>query len=107
MEPSTADTGFMLSIAPLEHPYLSDPFYQRVIEWYLPRDVLDTVKPRLVQFGKEAISDQVHEWVANAERDQPYVKTRNVWGQKYERDRLVTSLGWKELGRWGSRNGCV
>ncbi|KAF2103032.1 hypothetical protein NA57DRAFT_63732 [Rhizodiscina lignyota] len=105
MEPSSADTGFMLSMQPLENPYLSDPAYQRILEWYLPQETLSTIQPRLTKFGDEAVSEQVHEWIGNAERDEPYVKTRNVWGQKYPYDRLVTSNGWKQLGRWGSKNG--
>ncbi|TKA67606.1 hypothetical protein B0A55_09781, partial [Friedmanniomyces simplex] len=65
------------------------------------------LQPRLQAFGKEAVSPQVNEWIADAERQQPYVKTRNVWGGKYAYDRLVTSTGWKELGKWGARNGMV
>ncbi|RDW83667.1 putative acyl-CoA dehydrogenase [Aspergillus mulundensis] len=42
-----------------------------------------------------------------AERNQPYVKGHNVWGEKYAVDRLVTSEGWKRLGAWGAENGVV
>ncbi|OBT85753.1 hypothetical protein VE02_05819 [Pseudogymnoascus sp. 03VT05] len=105
--PSTIDSGFMLSVPQLENPYTSDDSYQRVLEWYLPLSVLNTVRPKLSQFGDEAVSEQIHQWVANAEKEQPYVKTHDVWGKRYPYDRLVTSHGWKEIGKWGARNGVM
>ena len=72
---------------------------------YLPVEVLSVVEPRLTKFAREAISDEVYEWISNAESEQPYVKTRNVWGARYPFDRLVTAHGWKQLGKWGARNG--
>ena len=104
---STPDTGYTLSLPPLENPFTSDESYGRVLGWYLPPDVLEVVKPRLTQFGAEAVSDEVNEWISNAEKEQPYVKTRNVWAERYPYDRLITSHGWKEVGKWGSRNGYV
>jgi hypothetical protein len=103
--PSTIDTGFILSLPKLPNPLTSDRAYQRILSWYLPEPVLDRVLPQLNTFGQEAVSDRVNEWISNAERQQPYVKTRNVWGEKYSHDRLVTSQGWKELGKWGAKNG--
>jgi 2-succinyl-5-enolpyruvyl-6-hydroxy-3-cyclohexene-1-carboxylate synthase len=93
--PSTIDTGFMLSVPQLENPYTSDDSYQRVLEWYLPLSVLNTVRPKLSQFGEEAISEQIHQWVANAEKEQPYVKTHDVWGKPWlERDWEMGSKKW-------------
>ena len=43
--------------------------------------------------------------ISNAENQTPYVKSRNLWGEKYPHDRLVTSEGWKRLGEWGIKNG--
>lgn len=103
--PSTIDTGLILSIPQLPNPATSDLAYQRVLQCYLPSAVLEKLRARLEYFGEEAISDQVNAWISDAERDQPYVKSRNVWGEKYLYDRLVTSHGWKELGRWGISNG--
>lgn len=104
MEPSTIDSGFILSLPKLQNP-ASDVAYQRLLAWYLPQPLLNNLRPRLEKFGDEAISDHINEWISTAERDQPYVKSRNVWGEKYPHDRLVTSEGWKQLGRWGILNG--
>lgn len=103
--PSTIDSGFRLTLPPLPNPATSDPAYTRILQWYLPPVVYSQLRPRLEAFGAEAVSDEVHEWISNAEKQPPYVKTRNVWGEKYPHDRLVTSEGWKRLGAWGVRNG--
>ena len=104
---SNIDNGFILSMPKLPNPATSDPAYNRILSWYLPERVLSKVRPRLEAFGNEAVSDEVNQWISNAERQTPYVKTRNVWGEKYAYDRLVTSQGWKELGRWGAKNGVI
>lgn len=67
--------------------------------------MLKSIEPQLKQFGDEAISEQVNEWIADAETNQPYVKTRDVFNNRYAYDRLMTSHGWKELGKWGIKNG--
>lgn len=103
--PSTTDAGFILSLPRLPNPSTSDPAYQRILSWYLPEPTLGKLRPRLERFGEEAVSDKINEWISNAERDPPYVKSRNIWGEKYPHDRLVTSEGWKRLGEWGIRNG--
>jgi hypothetical protein len=63
--------------------------------------------PHLTRLGDEAVSAKIHEWSADAERNQPYVKGYNVWGERYGVDRLVTSEGWKRLGAWSAENGFV
>ncbi|OAL30953.1 hypothetical protein AYO20_08538 [Fonsecaea nubica] len=107
LRPSTIDSGFILAPHALENPFTSDKSYQRVLEWYLPPSILETVTPRLTKFAEEAISSEVNELISNAESQQPYVKAHNVWGARYPYDRLVTSHGWKELGKWGSKNGVI
>ena len=107
LKASTVDSGFILNPGELENPLTSDPFFQRVLNWYLPSDVLDNAVRGLTKFGDEAISSEIHAWIANAEKDQPYVKQYDVWGRRYPYDKLVTSHGWKKLGEWGARNGFV
>jgi alkylation response protein AidB-like acyl-CoA dehydrogenase len=63
--------------------------------------------PDLTRFGDEAVSDEIQQLVVNAENQQPYVKLHDVWGKRYDYDKLITSHGWKELGKWGARNGVI
>ncbi|KAL4891202.1 hypothetical protein BDV59DRAFT_194415 [Aspergillus ambiguus] len=105
LTPSSADEGYFLSIPPLPNPADSDAVFQRILQWHLPNNILSQITPRLRQFAAEAISEQVNIWIGNAETQQPYIKTRNVWGARFDRDRLITSEGWRQLGKWGLRNG--
>ncbi|KIX04743.1 uncharacterized protein Z518_05613 [Rhinocladiella mackenziei CBS 650.93] len=104
---SMVDKGFVLSLPRLENPFTSDNSYQRIVKAYLPPGVFEIVKPRLTRFAEEAVSDEINEWISNAEKQQPYVKTSDVWGKRFPYDRLITSHGWKELGRWGAKNGVI
>lgn len=103
--PSTIDTGFRLTLPPLPNPATSDAAYTRILTWYLPPAHYATLRPQLERFGAEAVSDEVHAWIANAEICPPYVKVRDVWGQKFGVGRLVTAEGWRGVGGWGVRNG--
>ncbi|RJE24962.1 acyl-CoA dehydrogenase [Aspergillus sclerotialis] len=104
---ASADTGSFTRPVPLENTYTSDTSLQRALSWYLPASTLRSIEPHLSKLGAEAISPRIREWSADAERNQPYVKSYNVWGAKYEVDKLVTTEGWKQLGKWGAKNGVV
>ncbi|KAJ5688553.1 hypothetical protein N7462_002945 [Penicillium macrosclerotiorum] len=106
-QPATAETGYITQPAPLGNTYTSDISLQRSLEWYLPTSTFRSVQPHLIQVGAEAVSETVREWSADAERNQPYVKSHNVWGQRYDYDRLITTEGWKQLGKWGARHRIV
>ncbi|CAG7933835.1 unnamed protein product [Penicillium olsonii] len=106
-QPATADSGYITEPVSLENTYTSDPSLQRTLEWYLPSATLQSVRPHLTQLGAEAISERVREWSGDAERNVPYVKSHNVWGKRYDYDRLITTEGWKQLGKWGARNKIV
>lgn len=67
--------------------------------------MIGKIAPELRLFGSDAISADINSLIANAESQQPYVKAHNVWGARYESNGLVTSTGWKELGKWGIKNG--
>ena len=107
LRPSTVDSGFVLQPEQLENPFTADPSFSRVLSQYLPGSVLQKLTPSLRRFGSEAVSPETYAWISNAERQQPYVKQYNIWGQRYPVDRLVTSHGWKEVGKWGIRRGVV
>ncbi|KAL4960739.1 putative acyl-CoA dehydrogenase [Aspergillus stella-maris] len=105
--PATATTGHFTRPAPLENTYTSDPALKRILEWYLPKQHLPTLTPQLTRIGDEAISEQIKEWSADAERNQPYVKGYNVWGEQYDVNKLVTGEGWKRLKGWSAAHGVV
>ncbi|KAF7166278.1 hypothetical protein CNMCM5623_000035 [Aspergillus felis] len=106
-QPATADRGSFTTPEPLQNTYKTDTNLHRLLSWYLPSSTYQSIQSNLAQLGEEAISPQIREWSADAERHQPYVKGYNVWGQRYDYDRLITSEGWKQLSRWGARHGVV
>ncbi|KAJ5573371.1 uncharacterized protein N7459_007798, partial [Penicillium hispanicum] len=106
-QPATADIGSITEPAALDNTYTSDTTLRRSLQWYLPSATLQSVELHLMQLGAEAVSERVREWNADAERNQPYFKSHNVWGKRYDYDRLVTSEGWKQLGHWGARHKIV
>lgn len=105
LQPATTDSGFLLNPAPLSNPFTNDLAFQRVLACYVSPSTFTAIAPRLTKFAEEAISPEVNDWMANAERQQPYVKQYDVFGRRYDVDKLVTSTGWKEVGKWGIRNG--
>ncbi|KAJ5224201.1 uncharacterized protein N7469_007704 [Penicillium citrinum] len=105
-QPATAESGTFTEPAPLENTYTSDISLQRSLQWYIPSE-LRSNESHFIQLGAEAVSDQIREWSADAERNPPYVKSHNVWGKRYDYDRLYTTEGWKQLGKWGARNRIV
>ncbi|KAL4790664.1 hypothetical protein BDV19DRAFT_401879 [Aspergillus venezuelensis] len=105
--PATATTGHFTRPAPLENTYSFDAALRRILEWYLPSQHLSSLTPHLTRIGDEAISEQIKVWSADAEKNQPYVKSYNVWGEQYAVDRLVTSEGWKRLKGWSAGHGVV
>ncbi|KAJ5688552.1 hypothetical protein N7462_002944 [Penicillium macrosclerotiorum] len=104
---STVDRGFILSPPALENPATSDRILQRILQWHLPRDIIAKISPELTSFGSAAISDETNALIGNAESQQPYIKGYNVWGKRYEAEGLITSTGWKQLGKWGIKHGVV
>ncbi|ATY62979.1 Di-copper centre-containing [Cordyceps militaris] len=105
--PATAEAGFLFSMAPPENPYIADPYFQRILSTYLPKEMLAQVTPALTAFAQETISPQIREWNLNAERQPPFVEKHSVWGARHNVDRLVTSEGWRGLRKCGAPEGTV
>ncbi|OBT73921.1 hypothetical protein VF21_07465 [Pseudogymnoascus sp. 05NY08] len=105
--PASAESGIFTQLETLPNTYTSDISLQRTLAWYLSAETFSLVEPHLTQLGGEAVSPQIFAWNADAEVHEPYVKKYNVWGQRYGYDRLVTTEGWKQLGKWGAKHGVV
>lgn len=62
---------------------------------YLPSAINSEIAPELDAFGSLALSKQILTWIADAEKNLPYLETYNTFGQR--QDRLVCSEGWRQL----------
>ncbi|KAI9699587.1 MAG: hypothetical protein M1820_007086 [Bogoriella megaspora] len=103
--PSSSTAGFF-QIAPKVLNQLEDDIIlQRIVKLYLPLPDQNSISPELDRFANLVLSPQVFTWVADAERNLPYVRTWDVWGKR--KDELVTSEGWRNLQKLGIEEGIV
>ena len=72
---------------------------------YLPAAVRSAIEPDLSRFGGEVLTAKVLDWVADAEKNPPFLRTWDTWGRR--RDELVTSAGWRNLQDMGIAEGMV
>jgi hypothetical protein len=72
---------------------------------YLPLSVQKSVTPDITAFGDLVLSKKVFDWVADAEKNIPYLKTWDAFGKR--KDELVTSWGWRQLQDTGIEEGIV
>jgi hypothetical protein len=64
----------------------------------VPGDVAKAAAPEIKCLGDEVLEPHIFDWVADAEKNQPYVTGggRNAFGQPVS-TKLVVSEGWKKL----------
>ncbi len=72
---------------------------------YLPPSVLQSISPELSHFGNLVLSKRVLNWVADAEKNVPYLKTWDTFGKR--KDELITSEGWRKLQDTGIEEGII
>lgn len=87
------------STAKLESPYHDDVTFARLLDLYLSPEIKKRAESELSVFADAAVSEQVMDWIAEAERHSVHVQHWDDWGEK--KDELVTSQGWKYLWRLG------
>ncbi|KAM3416253.1 hypothetical protein BST61_g7859 [Cercospora zeina] len=103
--PSSGTAGFFQTPPALVSSFEDDVTLQRVFRFYLPSSTQQKVAPDLDRFSKLVLSPQIRAWGAEAERNTPYVKQHDDFGNRV--DELVTSAGWQELQKLGIKEGIV
>jgi alkylation response protein AidB-like acyl-CoA dehydrogenase len=105
LTPSSSTAGFFQTPPTVRNQYYDDIALQRALRLFLTDQVSDDIAPDLSTFGSQVISSRVLSWVADAERNVPYVKQFDSWGQR--RDELITTEGWRNLQAFGIAEGMV
>jgi len=103
--PSSSTEGFFQAPPKLLNQFNDDEALRRALNLFLPSRICESIKPDMSSFGDKVISPQVLNWVLDAERNTPYVKTFDSWGRR--RDELITTEGWRELQALGISEGMV
>ncbi|KAM0552590.1 hypothetical protein ACHAPJ_007921 [Fusarium lateritium] len=107
MEASGADKGFFQKPPVLNNQFHDDVTFQRCFKLFLPQHVIRQVQAEIAALGQDVLSDQIFDWITDAELNKPYLKGsgRDVFGQW--KGHLVTGEGWRGLQRFGQSRGFV
>ncbi|KFY49589.1 hypothetical protein V496_09900 [Pseudogymnoascus sp. VKM F-4515 (FW-2607)] len=103
--PSSSTAGFFQERPIVPNQLQDDRALQRVLALYLPSEVQQEIYPDLNRFGDVVLSRKVLDWVADSEKNLPYLKTWDTFGKR--RDELITSEGWRNLQDMGIEEGIV
>jgi Adaptive response protein AidB N-terminal domain len=104
-QPSSSTNGFFQSPLQVLNLLHDDVALQRALGLLLPSSVRDSIIPELVSFGDKVLGREVLHFVADAEKNPPYLRTWDTWGKR--RDELVTNEGWRNLQDLGIKEGVV
>jgi len=72
---------------------------------FLPSSILEKVGPEIEQLGQDVLSQQIFDWITDAEKNQPYLRGsgRDAFGKP--KSELVVTEGWKKLQDFGLEKG--
>lgn len=124
LEPSSANTGFIQNQPVLKNQFHDDVSLKRVVKRvhpvlipirsciddllvFLPTSILDRVSPEISKLGDQVLSQQIFNWVTDAEKNQPYIRGggRDAFGRP--KGELVVTEGWRKLQDFGFEKGYV
>ncbi|EAQ85855.1 hypothetical protein CHGG_07108 [Chaetomium globosum CBS 148.51] len=74
---------------------------------FLPSSLLDQISPEAGQLGDDVLSQQIFDWVTDAEHNQPHLRGsgRDAFGKPVSE--LVVTEGWRKLQEFGIQKGIV
>ncbi|KAK4152914.1 acyl-CoA dehydrogenase/oxidase [Chaetomidium leptoderma] len=107
MEPSSSDTGFFQQQPVVKNQFHDDVSLQRITKLFLPQPLQDQISPEATELGDEVLSQQIFDWVTDAEKSQPYLRGsgRDAFGKP--RSELIVTEGWRKLQDFGFQKGFV
>lgn len=103
--PSSSTEGFFQQPPRILNQLADDAALQRAFTLFLPNQIRTEVLPDFQAFGDKVLSKQVLDWIADAEKNLPYIRPFDAWGRRH--DELVTSEGWRKLSAIGVQEGMV
>ncbi|EEH42784.1 uncharacterized protein PADG_07604 [Paracoccidioides brasiliensis Pb18] len=107
MEPSSATKGFFQTPPTIPPQYVEDAALRRIISLHLPSPTPSIIDKDLSRFSRLVLSRSHLAHVADAEKNQPYLRPLTTFGVENKQDPLVTSEGWRKLQDIGIEEGFV
>lgn len=107
MEPSSSTTGFFQARPVIPPQYFEDRALQRIISLHLPSPTPQEISEDLERFSRLVLSKPILSYIADAEKNTPYLKPLTTFGAENKQDPLVTSEGWRALQEIGIKEGIV
>lgn len=104
MKKHTAYSNFHQMPPSLVNEYTEDEWLQDYLTAYLPADMMASVQPDLVRFGKEAATTLMDYAIA-CEKNPPQLISFDAWGNRI--DEIKTAPEWKKLEEVAAREGLV
>lgn len=107
MMASSSTTGFFQSSPVILPQYEDDAALRRIVSVYLPSPLPKSIDEDLARFSRLVLSKKVLEYVADAERNLPYLQPLTAFGAQNKSNPLITSEGWRMLKKIAIREGLV
>ncbi|KAK4251766.1 acyl-CoA dehydrogenase/oxidase [Corynascus novoguineensis] len=107
MQPSSSNTGFFQQQPIIRNQFHDDVSLQRITKLFLPSSVLDQTSSEISQLADDVLSQQVFDWITDAEHSQPYLRGggRDAFGKPT--NELVVTEGWRRLQDLGFQKGVI
>ncbi|KAK9467702.1 acyl-CoA dehydrogenase/oxidase C-terminal [Lipomyces arxii] len=102
---ASVNSGFIQETPKLRNQFVTDKSLQRTLRYFLTPEVLRAETSNLEIFGDYVVSEEIFSFVADAERNQPFVDQFDAFG--HVKNSLVTSNGWRRLKDISAREGIL
>lgn len=107
MTPSSSVAGFFQKLPTIPPQYEEDLTLRRIISLHLPTPTPSPIHQDLLRFSKLMLSPRIINYIADAERNVPYLRPLGTFGAENRTTSLATSEGWRALQDIGYKEGVV